>query len=126
MPIREMIGMKCGRLIVICRSGSLSNGRGRTVAAWLCRCVCGKLVRVRGSCFRKGGNELMRVRLEGLGILGPQSRFCPQKNAKQGIRYMGRNEGAVHKQKQQRVCELRRPRNWRLRRMALELSKVLE
>ncbi len=57
MPIKDMTGEKCGRLMVICRDGDLPNGRGRPLAAWLCRCVCGKTVTVRGSCLRNGATK---------------------------------------------------------------------
>lgn len=52
--LKDMTGITCGRLLVINRANDMTNGRSGMVVAWNCRCVCGALVVVRGSCLRAG------------------------------------------------------------------------
>ena len=54
MTAKDMMGQTCGRLFVVERAGTLNNGRAKKTAAWLCRCSCGSMVRVRGSALRNG------------------------------------------------------------------------
>lgn len=46
-----MTGLKFGRLLVICRG---EYPRRPKIAAWFCRCVCGKAVVVPGPSLRRG------------------------------------------------------------------------
>ena len=46
----DMTSQRCGRLTVICRSGSNHCGQ----ACWLCLCDCGRQTRVIGSLLRLG------------------------------------------------------------------------
>lgn len=48
--LKDLTGMKFGRLTVVERRGSDKSG----IAMWLCRCECGNEVVVRGSYLRNG------------------------------------------------------------------------
>lgn len=52
----DMTGQKFGRLLVMKRSGLLPNG-STSLKAWLCKCDCGDMVVVRGSCLRSGNTK---------------------------------------------------------------------
>ena len=48
----DMSGQRFGRLEVLHREGNLERQ-----AAWVCRCDCGAIVRIRGSYLRRGINR---------------------------------------------------------------------
>ena len=46
---KDVLGMTFGRLTVVCQRGSKNK-----YVCWDCKCICGKIVNVRGSDLRKG------------------------------------------------------------------------
>lgn len=80
MRATELSGQRFGRLTVVRRNGSSSDGQ----ACWLCRCDCGAERTVRGGNLRSGGTrscgclqrEVTEARnaASGVGSLGPWAR----------------------------------------------------
>lgn len=56
MKTLDLQGKTFGRLRVVRRDGSLSNGKS-TISAWLCQCDCGSTTRVRGRDLESGNTE---------------------------------------------------------------------
>lgn len=49
---KDLTGLKFNRLYVIKRTENMGN-----VSMWLCRCDCGKVLTVRGTCLTSGVNK---------------------------------------------------------------------
>ena len=49
-PAKNLIGQRFGKLVVIERAGSTSDGH----AKWKCKCDCGNFTEVRGDSLRNG------------------------------------------------------------------------
>ena len=73
MRIVDLVGFPFGRLTVIKRAGSRKTPNGTNQALWLCKCLCGREVTVRGSNLRSGhsqscgclSRELATIRMTG-------------------------------------------------------------
>lgn len=50
----DMTGRQCGDLTVIKQDGYYYYPKGAREAKWLCQCICGKFVSVRGAYLRNG------------------------------------------------------------------------
>jgi hypothetical protein len=50
----DMAGRRYGKLIVVCRAGSLFAGGRAARAAWHCECDCGEFTTVSGGHLREG------------------------------------------------------------------------
>ena len=50
--VRDLSGKTFGRLIVVLQHAKTKTPNGTTVVLWLCKCVCGNFVIVRGSNLR--------------------------------------------------------------------------
>ena len=51
--LKDITGQRFGRLVVIDRAGSDTQG----LATWLCKCDCGRSCVVRGAAMRKGNTK---------------------------------------------------------------------
>lgn len=79
-----MTGQKCGSLLVICREASVNK-----LAAWRCRCECGKEVIATGSDLRQGKIKTCGCRIgiktrrnwQGTGNIPKNYWSCLNKNA---------------------------------------------
>lgn len=54
--MKDLTGQKFGRLTVIKRNGTLSNGSTR-ISAWLCACFCGNEITTRERCLKTGNTK---------------------------------------------------------------------
>lgn len=82
--VKDMTGQKCGSLLVICREASVNK-----LAAWRCRCECGKEVIATGSDLRQGKIKTCGCRIgiktrrnwQGTGNIPKNYWSCLNKNA---------------------------------------------
>jgi hypothetical protein len=54
--VKDMIGQRFGRLTVLYRNGVRRRGDSN-VAAWLCRCDCGRMKTITGNNMRRGDSQ---------------------------------------------------------------------